>query len=46
MRRLAAKMDGNLVVIVENEAPSGKCHGYNGLGRVYRCDDRTLKALK
>ncbi len=37
MRRLAAKKGGNLVVILENEPPGGKCSGYNGLGRVYRC---------
>lgn len=42
MRRLAAKRGGNLVVILENEPPNAKCSGYNGLGRVYRCDAAAL----
>ncbi|MEZ4223475.1 MAG: DUF4156 domain-containing protein [Polyangiaceae bacterium] len=42
MRRLAAKRGGNLVVILENEPPGGKCSGYNGLGRVYRCSAEEL----
>ena len=45
MRRLAAKADGNLVVILENEPPGGKCSGFNGLGRIYRCTSAQLAAL-
>ena len=45
MRRLAAKKGGNLVVILENEPPNGKCDGYNGLGRVYRCSADELAKI-
>lgn len=45
MRRLSAKMGGNLVVILENEPPNSECSGYNGLGRVYRCSATTLASL-
>jgi hypothetical protein len=45
MRRLAAKMGGNLVVISENDPPSSKCSGFNGAGQVYRCDAATLAKL-
>ncbi len=45
MRRLAAKRGGNLVVILENEPPNSKCSGYNGLGRVYRCNAEQLSKL-
>jgi len=44
MRRLAAKKGGNLVVILENEPPSAKCDGYNGLGRIYRCSASALES--
>lgn len=45
MRRLAAKANGNLVVILENKPPGGKCSGFNGHGRIYRCSSEQLAAL-
>ena len=45
MRRLAARKGGNLVVILENEPPSGTCDGYSGLGRVYRCSEDELAKI-
>ena len=45
MRRLAAKKGGNFVLILENEPPGGKCDGFNGLGRVYRCSPEQLAKI-
>jgi hypothetical protein len=45
MRRMAAKMGGNFVVIHENKPPDNTCNGHYGWGRVYSCSADQLESV-